>query len=230
MNDSVLGRYWKAYGGFKALFTSQYFYSAIVISGALYPLWIEKPSHDLIITIMPSLLGFSLGGYALLLAIGDEDFRAMISGTDESGEPSPYMEVNSTFVHFILMQFLSLVVALFSLAYHKPLDPSGWVAKLVTKQNIPIDWIALGARFIIFDLFVYALLTALAATFAIFRVSSWYDLKCEASKSRRNSELGLRVHQLCRCTEEIRYGKVSHLYDWSVPRLCKNFPAKIAAC
>ena len=177
MNDSVFKRYWAAYGGFKALFASNYFYAAIVITALMFPAWVDKPWHDLVLAIMPNLLGFSLGGYALLIAIGDENFRSLISGVDEDedGEHSPYMEVNSTFVHFILMQLISLVYALFSSAYYFTLDPNGKMGQLIANYNFPLDEVVLVGRFCGFTLFIYALLTALAATLAIFRVSSWYD-------------------------------------------------------
>ena len=155
----------------------------------MFPAWVDKPWHELVLTIMPSLLGFSLGGYALLIAIGDESFRSLISGVDEDGEQSPYMEVNSTFVHFIIMQLVSLVYALFSFAYYFKLDPDGPIGKLVIEYNFPLNEVVFVGRFIGFTLFIYALLTALAATFAIFQVSSWYDkMHTENLSSLREDE------------------------------------------
>ena len=193
MSDGILGRYWKAYGGFKALFTSAYLYLAIVASLLMAPAWINNSWHELVLSVMPSVLGFSLGGYALLLAIGDENFRALISGEDEDGETSPYMEVNAAFVHFILMQLLSLLCALFASAYNFEIDPNGRIASLIKLYNFPIDHLVLTWNFIGYTLFIYALLTAFAATLAILRVSSWYD-KQQTQRINAERELAQQKH------------------------------------
>jgi len=105
------------------------------------------------------VLGFSLAGYAIWLALGDERFRSLISETEE-GKPSPFMQVNAAFVHFMLLQVLSLIVALLFKAYFDGESLQGIVVILSS------------AGFLIF---VYSLLCVLAATFAILRVSSWYE-------------------------------------------------------
>ena len=175
MNESVLARYWRAYGGVKALFSSGYLYAAFFLSAAMAPAWMNNPWHETVLSVMPNVLGFSLGGYALLVAIGDENFRSLISGEDEDGEPSPYMEVNAAFVHFILMQLASIICALFSSAYYFKLDPNGRAAEVVNDLCIPFDKLVLAGNYLGHTVFIYALLTAVAATLAILRVSSWYD-------------------------------------------------------
>lgn len=175
VDEGILSRYWKAYGGFKALFSSAYLYFAIVLSILMAPAWLNNPWHELVLSIMPSVLGFSLGGYALLIAVGDESFRALISGEDEDGEPSPYMEVNAAFVHFILMQILSLIFGLFANAYYFKLEESPVLYQYISELNFPIGAIILIGNFIGYTTFIYALLLAVAATLAILRMSSWYD-------------------------------------------------------
>lgn len=190
MNESVLARYWRSYGGARALFSSGYLYSAFFLSAAMAPAWINNPWHETVLSVMPNVLGFSLGGYALLVAIGDESFRSLISGEDEDGEPSPYMEVNAAFVHFILMQLASVICALFSSAYYFKLDPNGRVAGVINDLCIPLDKLVLVGNFLGYSVFIYALLTAIAATLAILRVSSWYDLmhtdRIKKEKQRSN--------------------------------------------
>ena len=114
------------------------------------------------ISIIPSIIGFSLGGYAIWLALGDSKFRDVISGESGDGEVSPYMSVNSAFVHFIIMQFLSLITALLFKSYLDSDAPLSQVEKLISGFG--------------YGLFIYSLLCAVAATFSVLRVASWYDM------------------------------------------------------
>jgi len=188
MNKNILKRYWEAYGGLKALFGSPYLYAAFILSAAMAPAWINNPWHEIVLSVMPNVLGFSLGGYALLVAIGDDRFRALISGEHEEGEPSPYMEVNAAFVHFIFMQLFSLMCALFSSAYYFKIDKTGWVTQKLENLNIPLEELVIAGNYIGYTIFIYALLTAIAATLAILRVSSWYDhMHTERIKAKKEA-------------------------------------------
>ena len=119
MNGSVIERYWTAYGGLRQLFTSPVFYISILITFFLFPIWnFEEKWWEMVLSIMPNVLGFSLGGYAMWMAIGDDNFRELISGIEnEIEETSPYMNVSAKFAHFIVVQILSIIAALFNKSY-----------------------------------------------------------------------------------------------------------------
>ncbi len=171
-DDNIIVRYWKAYGGFAAVFTSAYFWLAIALTVLLFPRWSETGWWDDIISIMPSVLGFSLGGFAMWVAIGDEKFKSLIAGGDKDGSPSPFMEVNATFAHFILLQLTSLLIAIVAKGYNIILPHGHWLS-LIWGDNLAkatLGFYAFG-----YFVFLYALLTAFAAVLALFRVSSWYD-------------------------------------------------------
>ncbi|TOK10904.1 hypothetical protein CGI25_07445 [Vibrio parahaemolyticus] len=129
---------------------------------------------------MPNILGFTLGGFAMWVAIGDEKFKSLIAGADDEDEISPYMEVNATFTHFVLLQLLSLVLAI--------------IAKNFDHVIIGNDFMLAGARayaFIANFIFIYAILTAVAAVLAILKVAKWYDdyqteLNKQAEKDSNN--------------------------------------------
>lgn len=74
------------------------------------------------------------------------------------------MQVNAAFVHFMLLQVLSLMVALLFKAYAS--GTSGILRDI--------------ASFVGFSIFVYSVLCVLAATFAVLRVSSWYEMHADA--------------------------------------------------
>ncbi len=181
MNGGIFKRYWKGYGGIKALITSPYLWASILITLLFYPHWSQPLWWDDVLSIMPNLLGFSLGGYAMWIAIGDDNFRKLISGEDSDGEPSPYMEVNSAFVHFIILQILSMLLALFAKSYNFALPPTHWLVELLGNGIRPAiaAWYCLS-----YLIFIYALVSALAATMALLRVSSWYDMHQTNQKAK----------------------------------------------
>lgn len=156
--------YWKAYGGFGDLLRSPYLHLSLALSAALCPFWRNDASklYDLIMTIVPSVLGFSLGGYAILLAFGDEEFRMRISGADKDGSDSPFIKANGAFVHFIVVSVIALAVGLIGMAW----DFNGWFG------------------FLSCALLIYSIACALASAFAIFRVAGWYDDLAKLKKDR----------------------------------------------
>jgi len=167
-----MSEYWRIYGGWSALIRSRYFHVAIVVSLLLYPLWSTHLWWQDVLQVVPSLLGFSLGGYAMWLAVGSEDFRRFISGDNDDGGSSPVISINATFVHFIFVQLLSLLIAFVGKAYYFELAADSLVRKILGPA---LEWVCLVGSYLGFTLFIYALFTAWAATLAIFRASRWYD-------------------------------------------------------
>lgn len=174
-STSALARYWKIYGGAGAIFKSCYFWSALFMTMILYPSWSHKGWWNDILSLMPNLLGFSLGGFAMWIAIGDEAFKKIITGDEinEKGdvESSPYMSVNATFVHFILLQLLTIITALITKAYSSILIDNAFMYYYI---GIGYKYILLCFSFFAYFIFIYSVFSALAAVLAIFRVSSWY--------------------------------------------------------
>jgi len=153
---STFRDYWRLYGGFKALISSPYLHFSVLCSLLLWPLWLEKSAllYDLILAIVPSVLGFSLGGYAILLAFGDREFIQRLSGPDADGKPSPMMVVNAAFIHFIVVAVLSLFLGIIGAAWNF----SGCYALVTCFVSL------------------YSIACALASAFAIFRVADWHDI------------------------------------------------------
>lgn len=105
-------RYWMLYGLFRAIIRSSYFWMALFINIIMYPSWIKLEWWEMPRTILPSMLGFTLGGYAILLAFGDERFRSILTGSQGDGKPSPFLIVNATFVHFIFVQIVAIIFSI----------------------------------------------------------------------------------------------------------------------
>lgn len=169
-NKKLFSLYWQCYGGWKALFKSYYLYLALFFSLGLMSLWCTKSWWEDAMSIVPNTLGFALGGYAILLAFGDEKFRSLISGSEKGTEyetvktkVSPFLLVNASFVHFILMLILSLLTALISKAFPELMI----------------------LRFIGFTVFIYSLLLAIATTLSVFRMAYWYDTYIEHQKDKK---------------------------------------------
>ena len=150
---TVLRQYWRTYGGIPALVKSPYLHTSLAGS-FLIPLWKMDDWYDIPLDVIPSILGFSLAGYAMFLAFGDEAFRRLIAGEYGDGKESPFMEFNAIFLHFIVVQILAILLAVNA----KVREIDGGVAAYFSCV-----------------VFVYSLLTALAAAIEIFRCSRLFD-------------------------------------------------------
>lgn len=163
----ILRRYWGIYGGARALFTSPYFHFAILLTLALANFWQKESWWDTALGVLPNVLGFTLAGFTIWLGFGDNKFQTRISKIRPDGKHSPFMGVSAGFAHFVLVQLAALLVALAA----KGLSYVPRPAELVEV----LSWLAPIGHGIGFLLFVYALMTALAASLGVFRAASWYD-------------------------------------------------------
>lgn len=209
-HKNIVFRYWQAYGGFISLFKSPYFYTAIVLSLILRIYWLGEPSPsctlpcpcqcpsppppwwDTALSVLPNLLGFSLGGYLMWLGVGDTSFRAWLHRKTSPDETNVYMEVSATFVHFVIVQIVALVLAVIAKHSQFPLSSDVVLSDIASQLNLTSamieEWFAPAGYGIGFFFFVYALLTALEAAFGIFRVSSWQDTHEEVRKVQYRSK------------------------------------------
>lgn len=183
-----LGRFWAAYGRARAIILSPYFHLALVVNLVMYEKWRHETWWTDVISSLPNLIGFTLSGYAILMSFGSESFRKKLSGQRKPNEASPFVRINSTFVHFIFVQVLAVVSAIIASAqpFAKLLRP--WISS-ITQNVYVISFAEAAAIFCAFFgnlLFVYAWVLALAATMAVFRLSWHYD--SAVSKERRPPE------------------------------------------
>ncbi len=171
LDSHPLQAYYVVYGGIPALVKSTYLWISIAITAMAFGAW-SPPSaewFDTVISVLPNLLGFSIGGFAIFLSIGDEQYRQVICGQDEPDRPSPYMEVAATFMHFVTVQVLALLLAAVGKSHpiaSMHLD-SSWLETLQ-----PFAWLF---RAVSYVTFIYALVLCLAAIEAIWRVARTYD-------------------------------------------------------
>lgn len=184
-------RYVRAYGGVRAMLRSPYLHLSIVLTALSFNLWSQPGWWERPIAVLPNLLGFSLGGFAVWLASGDDAFRATLAGRTvkiENGDvvladrDSPYLAVSATFTHFVVVQVASLLFALTCMSLNFTLDDDALLLKFVTRQQIEQGTVVAGG--VGYWLFLYSLILALAAVLGLFRISSWYDTKVSKSRLR----------------------------------------------
>jgi hypothetical protein len=149
-------KYWLAYGGWRNLLQSPYLHGALLVALGLHARLVsqDEPWFALVIAVIPSLLGFTLAGYAFLIGVGNDRFRDAIRGVSPDGTSSPFMQVNAAFVHFIVLQFFALLYAIIGCAISARRGIFAFVGLL---------------------LFLYALCASLAAVMAVLRLADWFD-------------------------------------------------------
>lgn len=179
----VLAFAWRSSGGFTALLRSFDFWLAAVVCALCAPLWLSQTWPDLVISVLPNLLGFTLGGFAIFLGFGSDEFKGAIAGSDESS--SVYLSVSAAFINFVAFQLAALIWALVAKALF--LAPPGLLAPFASA--IKLGSYAGGA--VGYFLFAYSLALAFRAAVRIFRLSRWYNLYLTTiAATRKNSKDG----------------------------------------
>jgi hypothetical protein len=160
--------YWKTYGGWIALFTSPYLHFAalaaanIIYFSPAYALW------DTTLSIVPSMLGFSLAGYAIIMAIGAGQFQEFVARAG-GREHSVMGRISAAYIHFMTVQVLALSAAVLAQALHEPVS-SWWHSKFAAQNSFGLvsNGVPLFIRFVGNSCAIYPVTAALAATFHVF--------------------------------------------------------------
>lgn len=185
----LVAQYWKTYGSWRGFALSPYFHCSILLSAITYGVWSERDWWEQVLTVVPSLLGFSLGALAIFLGFGSERFRDVISGRrpDATDKASPYMEVTAAFTHFIVVQVGAVLLAVVCGALFKLVGPGPDSVFYEINRMLRVPFWAFAYWF-----FLYALCLAAASVFAIFRVASWFDAHRtkEREHEARTNEVG----------------------------------------
>jgi hypothetical protein len=119
--SKVVTKYWSVYGGWSALFRSPFLWIAIAFSLITAPAWLEVDDKgirvwsQLPLSIIPNILGFSMGGMAIMLSFtGSKVFKHI---TQDGQDDSYFLKVVAAFFHFITVQTLALFFGLFCRIY-----------------------------------------------------------------------------------------------------------------
>lgn len=175
----VIKYYWALYGGFGALIKSAYFHMAIAISAIGYKFWYFPEWWEMPFSIIPSMLGFSLAGYAIFLAFGNDEFRSFLVKA-KIRDSSAFVSLTATFMHFVLLQVLSLLLS--------------FVAKFLFSITVTLPSLLADGLFFLqklfwffcFVLFIYSITTSLASVIAIFRIVRLFDTYIKIVERRKS--------------------------------------------
>ncbi|MDR6095985.1 hypothetical protein [Stenotrophomonas sp. SORGH_AS_0321] len=145
----------------------------MVLAG--FEVWTKPGWWELPQSILPNLLGFSLAGYAIFLSFGSEAFRLFLSGV-EVGKASAFVSLTTTFMHFVVLQVLALLLSLVADFASRIVVPASFPMADLLPCIQKLFWL------ICFILFCYSLTSILASVIAIYRLVRMFDAYSRRSK------------------------------------------------
>lgn len=183
----IFGVYWNAYGGSRALFRSPYLHLAFFLLLITFNTWTDADWWDDVISALPNLLGFTLGGFAIFIGFGDERFRQLLADpeTDAEGNevPTIYVSLCASFVHFIIVQLVALVYAVIAKSWWFYFPWPCFIEDAL--PAIRLTFWAIG-----YGLFLYALTSVLAATMHVLRIANMYQTYQRSTAGQQTSQSG----------------------------------------
>lgn len=167
--------YWTSYGKFSAVITSAYFWIAIFLTIISYRTWLTAEWEDKFLGVFPSLLGFTLAGYAVWLTLGDQQLKKILINKVNEDNISTFMIINASFIHFIILQVLAFI-GIFILDTNSLSHLVGFINLDSCKFLFSIyKFLANLFNCIVFFLSIYSILSMLAAIFGLFNIAKAMD-------------------------------------------------------
>jgi len=173
---SRLARYFHAYGGVKGVVLSPFFILALAITGTSYNKWLSDDWVGTAQSLLPNLLGFSLGTYSILFSLLTGRIRrAMRAMVNERGV-SRLEELNASFFHFIFVQVVALTWA-FVYSGSAITDIVSLCPRL--DADLIMTVLRITGSFIGYVLLVYSFLLIVGASVAVYRLAMINDPQAE---------------------------------------------------
>lgn len=170
----ICRKYFDDYGGSRAVFASPFFIIAILIALLSYRSWNGSRWTDDVFQVIPNLLGFSLGTYALLFSLMSNPIKNALKKLKNHRGVFYIDELNATFLHFIFMQVASFIWAyLYRQSAITDLHDFLKNQSLCSWDFMP--FLRLFGSFVGLCLFIYAFLLTVAASLAVYRIARISD-------------------------------------------------------
>lgn len=113
--------YWQAYGGWGEFFKSIYLIVSFIFTVIVFPIWTKFDAEGnaswatMPTSILPNLLGFSMGGMAIMLAFAGSKVFTYI--TEDGKKHSYFIKIVASFYHFIFVQTAAILMGILCQAY-----------------------------------------------------------------------------------------------------------------
>lgn len=162
--------YFSEYGGINSILLSPFFYLALAATVVSYHYFTTPKWWDVVISVIPGLVGFSIAGVAIFISLGNDSLRAVFAGRDAgSTESSPFMKFMAMFTHFIVIQLIALLCAFTAKAMFE-VEPV-WSSILVNQINAGKDPFWLFGGFCFF----YSIFLSMSLAIEIYRLARMID-------------------------------------------------------
>jgi hypothetical protein len=167
-------RYFHDYGGLAAVLGSPLFLASVLISGLSYRSWITNSWTSLVESVIPNLLGFSLGTYALLFSLISPRIRLALRTLKNQNDVRYLDEMNATFLHFIIVQ---IICFLWSFLYKQSLfyDLSQIIANIAPSPWNLFPYMAAMGGFMGVSLLIYSVLLVIGSSLTVYRIARIID-------------------------------------------------------
>ena len=123
-SENAFQGYWRVFGGIWSVLKSTYFWIALLLTATLPRMWETVGTDNLpawagvTLDVAPSLLGFGLGGMAIMLAFSSGKFLEAIR---QGGKDRSYLrKIMASFFHFCIVLTVAIVLAYVSKFYGNP--------------------------------------------------------------------------------------------------------------
>ena len=163
--------YWTDYGGWGEFLTSPLVHISALIASTSYSVWSKGNWTELPLSLLPNLLGFSLGAYALIFSLANESLLAALNRTSADGSPPLLRMINATFLHFILVQTAAIIFALANKS-SLAIDFVGWLPLHDEVAESIQRLLRLTAAAVGYWLTTYAVVLLVAAALAAYRLAN----------------------------------------------------------
>lgn len=168
----VLFQIYRDAGGLRFVFGTGYLYSAALLYAVLLDRTFQVDWPAMAMGIFPSLLGFFLATFAIVLALFGSENLAKLAAKKEGQKVSSLAKLTALIVHSSLIQIFALIIA-FSLKQKglcsQPWRPCGWQG-IISDLCEDFDPWNLFYR-VGFFLTLYGLILVISTLLAIFQTS-----------------------------------------------------------
>jgi len=169
-----LRRYFSDYGGYKAVVGSPLFLTSLLVGLISYRSLREENWPELAFSIIPNLLGFSLGTYALLFSLISPRIRLALRSLRNDRGTKYLDEMNATFLHFIIAQVICI---LWSFLYRQSLffDISSAISGIFPSRVNLFPILSDFGSYIGIVLIIYSLLLVIGSSLTVYRIARITD-------------------------------------------------------